>query len=127
MAAVAITFARYVSGLTGQLTSDSALAVAALALLTLVNCFGVRSGSNAQSVLMILKILAIAALVAVGLWLAPASHELAVPAPGPSISTRAAGGAALPPVMFSYRGWPNPRFLGRQIRQPPPPLARPLL
>ncbi len=127
MAAVAITFARYVNGLTGQLTSDSALAVAALALLTLINCFGVRSGSNAQSVLMILKILAIAALVAVGLWLAPASHELAVPAQGPSISTWAAVGAALTPVMFSYGGWQTSSFVAGEMRDPGRDLARGLL
>src|SRR5437660_2549207 len=87
MAAVAITFARYVNGLTSLPFSDSALAVAALALLTLINCFGVRSGSNAQSALMVLKILSIAALVAVGLWLAPASRALAAPVHGISAST----------------------------------------
>ena len=50
------------------------MAVAVLALLTVINCFGVRSGSNVQSGLMVLKILAIAALVIVGL-MAPSAAE----------------------------------------------------
>jgi APA family basic amino acid/polyamine antiporter len=66
MAAVAITFARYFADLVQIALPDSAVAVAVLALLTLINCIGVRSGSNVQSALMVLKILAITALVVVG-------------------------------------------------------------
>src|ERR1044071_6864941 len=46
MAAVAITFARYFGNLVHLPVPDSAVAVAVLALLTLINCFGVRAGSN---------------------------------------------------------------------------------
>ena len=73
MAAVAITFARYFSDLVQLPLSENAIAVAVLALLTLINCMGVRSGSNVQSGLMVLKILAIGALVAAGLLFAPAA------------------------------------------------------
>src|SRR3982750_2653185 len=73
MAAVAITFARYFGNLVQLPVTDSVVAVAVLALLTLINCLGVRSGSNVQSGLMVLKILAISALVLAGFWLAPAS------------------------------------------------------
>src|SRR5580698_7000781 len=66
MAAVAVTFARYFLEITRAPVSDAWIAVAALALLTIVNCLGVRSGSNVQSALMLLKIVAIAALVGVG-------------------------------------------------------------
>jgi APA family basic amino acid/polyamine antiporter len=72
MAAVAITFARYVNDFAHLGVNDTALAIAAVALLTLVNCLGVRSGSNVQSLLMMLKILAIVALIGAGLWLVPA-------------------------------------------------------
>src|SRR5439155_13712530 len=68
MAAVAITFARYFSNVVQLPTSDSFVAVAVLALLTLINCMGVRSGSNVQSGLMLFKILATGALVAAGRW-----------------------------------------------------------
>ena len=49
---------------------EAAVAAAALALLTLVNCLGVRAGSNVQNALMVLKIGVIVAVVAAGLLLA---------------------------------------------------------
>ena len=64
MAAVAITFARYFVELTACRSPKAPIAAAALALLTAINCLGVRAGSNVQNVLMVLKIGAIAALVA---------------------------------------------------------------
>jgi len=67
MAAVAVIFASYFRGLTGLGWSDSALAAIVLLSLTAINCLGARVGSNVQSVLMLLKIVAIAALVVGGL------------------------------------------------------------
>ena len=58
---------------------DGVVAVAVLALLTLINCLGVRAGSNVQSGLMVLKIVAIAVLVVVGWWLAPPAAAVAAP------------------------------------------------
>src|SRR5439155_1106815 len=59
MAAVAVTFARYTIELTGVVFPDWLLASVTLIILTIVNILGVRSGSNTQSVLMILKLVAI--------------------------------------------------------------------
>src|SRR2546423_1525111 len=67
MAAVAMTFAAYFRELTGSGLSTPAIAVTALLALTVINCFGVRAGSNVQSTLMVMKILAICVLVIVGL------------------------------------------------------------
>src|ERR1700744_4513779 len=69
MAAVAITFARYFLVLTGIHTQDWIIAAAAMALLTIINCLGVKTGGRTQSVLMTLKIIAIAAMVLAGLFL----------------------------------------------------------
>ena len=127
MAAVAITFARYFGDLVHLPVSDSVLAVGVLALLTLINCMGVRSGSNVQSGLMVLKILAIAALVVAGLLFAPASApQTQASAPG-SMSTLAAIGAAMTPVMFSYGGWQTSSFVAGEMRNPQRDLARGLL
>ena len=52
MAAVSATFAKYAVELTGIPIRDSILAAIALAILTLINCLGVRSGTNAQNLLM---------------------------------------------------------------------------
>ena len=71
MAAVAMTFARYFRALTGVVASDGVIAVSALALLTIVNCFGVRAGSNVQSLFMVLKIGAIAMLIGFGFFGTP--------------------------------------------------------
>ena len=126
MAAVAITFARYVNELVPLPVSDSLLGVAALALLTLINCFGVKSGSNTQSVLMVLKIAAIAALVAAGLLFAPANPGVPqVSAPG--LTALGGIGAAMTAVMFSYGGWQTSSFVAGEMRDPRRDLARGLL
>jgi APA family basic amino acid/polyamine antiporter len=98
-----------------------------LALLTLINCIGVRSGSNVQSALMVLKILAITALVVVGLLLAPAAPAEMQPTSSGSLSTLAAIGAAMTPVMFSYGGWQTASFVAGEMRDPRRDLARGLL
>jgi APA family basic amino acid/polyamine antiporter len=127
MAAVAITFARYFGNLVHLPVADSAIAVAVLALLTLINCMGVRSGSNVQSVLMLLKIGAIAALVAAGLWFGPAIAAEPEPVQSGSLSMIAAIGAAMTPVMFSYGGWQTSSFVAGEMRNPQRDLARGLL
>src|SRR5438874_3004637 len=77
MAACAITFARY-----SRIPFPEGL-VAALALLvlTLINCLGVSAGSRVQSLLMLLKIAALAALIGGGL-LGGAAHPQAPAEPG---------------------------------------------
>ena len=128
MAAVAITFARYFLDLTHWPVSDNVAGVSALALLTLVNCFGVRSGGSVQSGLMVLKIAAIAMLVVVGWWFAPAYPIVATKEIGPSsMTTLAAIGAALTPVMFSYGGWQTSGFVAGEMRNPGRDLARGLV
>jgi APA family basic amino acid/polyamine antiporter len=127
MAAVAITFARYFGNLVQLSVGDNFIAVSVLALLTLINCLGVRSGSNVQSGLMVLKILAIATLVLAGLLFAPASVLQPLPAHTASISTLAAIGAAMTPVMFSYGGWQTSSFVAGEMRDPQRDLARGLL
>ncbi|HJP67452.1 MAG TPA: amino acid permease, partial [Sphingomicrobium sp.] len=117
MAAVAITFARYTNDLLHLPLSDPALAVVTVAVLVLVNCFGVRSGSNTQSLLMVLKILAIAALVTVGLWLAPAA-SVHGPSDTGATSSVLAVGTALTPVIFSYGGWQTASFIAGELRNP---------
>ena len=126
MAAVAITFARYFNDLTHLRLNDSVVALAVLALLTIINCFGVRSGSNVQSALMVLKIAAIGMLVVVGLWFAPAAPP-AVPIAAGAATPIGAIGAALTPVMFAYGGWQTSSFCAGEMRNPERDLARGLL
>jgi APA family basic amino acid/polyamine antiporter len=129
MAAVAVTFARYVSELTQARLPDWGLAALTLGALTLVNCLGVRSGSNAQSLLMVLKILAIAALVACGLFYVAEPHRLSGAALDRPVSLGllASFGAAMTPVMFAYGGWQTASFVAGEMRAPRRDLARGLL
>lgn len=127
MAAVAITFARYFLDLTHWPVADGAVAAGALALLTVVNCLGVRAGASVQSALMVLKIGVIGALVLVGLIFAAPAGAGPTPAAPASGSTLAAILAAMTPVIFSYGGWQTSSFVAGEMRDPRRDLARGLL
>ena len=125
MAAVAMTFARYFREITGSDTPDGAIAVAAIAGLTAINCLGVRAGSNLQSGFMVLKVAAIAILVIAGLWAAPMPGAWSA---ATTAEARASGfGAALVPVLFAYGGWQTASFMAGELRNPRRDLPRGLL
>jgi APA family basic amino acid/polyamine antiporter len=132
MAAVAVTFARYFVELTRVAVADWSVAVLALASLTVINCFGVRSGSTVQSVLMVLKIVAIIALIVCGLLFAGPSSAPVAPTSGPlgqpiSFDLLTAVGAAMVPVLFAYGGWQTASFVAGEIREPKKNLPRGLI
>jgi APA family basic amino acid/polyamine antiporter len=130
MAAVAITFARYFMELTQLQTSEWIVAAVALGVLTVVNCLGVRSGSAVQSTLMVLKILAILALILCGLFLGGRHTSLDDPGllgQSPSFDLLTAIGAAMVPVLFAYGGWQTSTFLAGEIREPRKNLPRGLI
>ncbi|MCC6362389.1 MAG: amino acid permease [Bryobacterales bacterium] len=129
MAAVAVTFARYFLELTGLPLADSVIAVLVLAILTLINCLGVRAGSSTQNLLMSLKIAAIGALVTCGFAFIPRPHAVITPVAEPLLSmdmVRACG-AALTPIAFSYGGWQTASFMSAELRDPRRDLTRGLL
>ena len=129
MAAVAMTFARYLLELVPSVFSDAALAVATLLILTIVNCLGVRSGATTQNTLMLLKLAAITVLVAAGFLLADGTKLIA----GPLIDAPLSGdllfrfGAAMTPVMFAYGGWQTASFVSGEMKRPERDLVRGLL
>jgi APA family basic amino acid/polyamine antiporter len=123
MAAVAATFARYTLELTGLRMSEAALAVITLLALTLINCLGVRSGSNTQTVLMLLKLAAIGLLIAFG---ATASANRQLPT-GNEPFDLIKFGAAMTPVMFAYGGWQTASFISGELKRPRRDLALGLL
>jgi APA family basic amino acid/polyamine antiporter len=134
MAAVAVTFARYFREVTHVPLGESIIAALGIAVLVTVNCLGVRSGSSFQSALMILKILAILALVAAGLlFVRPAglAASVASPAPAPAATGLLAGlvsfGAAMTPVMFAFGGWQTASFVSGEMKNPRRDLARGLV
>ncbi|HJU54186.1 MAG TPA: amino acid permease [Pyrinomonadaceae bacterium] len=129
MAAVAITFSRYFLEVTGVGVPDWTIAVAALTLLTAVNCLGVRAGSSVQNGLMVLKILALAALVLCGLFFTATPRGVSGPILDRPVAfdLLTAMGAAMTPVMFAYGGWQTASFVAGEMRDPRRDLARGLL
>ncbi len=127
MAAVAVTFANYFRELTGVGTSSAVLAVLALAVLTVVNCFGVRWGSNVQSALMVTKIAAVLALVTIGFLAPSAPAATTAVAPGGDKPVWIAIAAAMVPVLFAYGGWQTSSFVSGELKTPTRDLPRGLL
>ena len=133
MAAVAVTFAKYLCALGNAQTNDNIAAlIAALALgsLTLINCLGVRAGSTTQNVFMVLKLIAIFALVVFGLTVSasPISTIARSTSSPPTFwNSLTAFGAALIPVQFAYGGWQTSCFVAGEVREPQKNLPRGLL
>ena len=129
MAAVTVTFARYFLELTGWHTSERIIVIFTIVVLTVVNCLGVKLGSRMQSVLMVLKIAAIAGLIAAGLFLVRAPHPLLHPVLDgkPSFAMLTAIGAAMIPVLFAFGGWQTTNFIAEEIKDPRRNLSRALV
>jgi len=128
MAAVAVTFARYFLDLTHVGLPDWISAAVALAALTIVNCLGVRAGSAVQSVLMVLKILAIAALIGFGLAVNSQPSPVSVEERSRfDLGLLTAFGAAMVPVLFAFGGWQTASFVAGEMREPRKNLPRALL
>jgi len=132
MAAVAVTFAAYFAELAPFPVSPRGVAVVVLVGLAIVNCLGVRTGSRVQSALMVLKIVAISALIGAGAWFlgrggsAPALPPVPMSAPGAGALLRAMG-VAMVPVLFAFGGWQTSSFVAEEIREPRRNLPRALV
>jgi APA family basic amino acid/polyamine antiporter len=127
MAAVAVTFARYFREVTHVPLAEPVVAGLGIALLVAVNCMGVRSGGTVQNTLMVIKIVAIVALVGAGLAFSTPIAAFLPPPAAPDGSLLLAFGAAMTPVMFSYGGWQTASFVAGEMRNPRRDLARGLL
>src|SRR5881275_1271825 len=126
MAGAAIIFGRYFCELFGLSISEQVVATLALAILTAINCLGVRAGSNVQSALMLIKLVAIVLLIGVGCFgpvkTNPAGVELPIDSGGFAGLAR-----AMAPVLFAYGGWQTASFVSGEMRDPRRDLPRGLL
>jgi len=103
-----------------QLGPRQLVAVAAILLFSLVNCFTVALGGRVQSVLTVLKVGGIAFLV-LGILLfgktADWSH-LRAPAGAPAWSGFAAFGTAMLAALWPYDGWNNMPMAAGEVKDP---------
>src|SRR5438874_6398803 len=126
MAGAAIIFGRYFGELFGFSIPEQLLAAVALGVLTVVNCLGVRAGTNVQRALMLAKLVAIALLIGVGCF-GPIATNLT----GVDTTVDSGGfaglGRAMAPVIFAYGGWQTASFVSGEMRHPRRDLPRGLL
>jgi APA family basic amino acid/polyamine antiporter len=131
IAAVAVTFADYALSL-AHMDQHWRLPVAggAIVLLSVINYVGVHWGSATQNIFTVLKLLALALIIAAGAasiigWLPAPAAGLAEPAAPQSLTL--AIGAALVPVLFSYGGWQQTNFVAEEMIAPERNLPRALI
>jgi APA family basic amino acid/polyamine antiporter len=128
MAAVAIAFAEYTLRLAGHAGANPrGLAVATLAVLSIVNYVGVRPGSRLLNVFVLLKVAALAVLIGIAFWGPPAPQWLTASRQPMSVTTVTAFGAALIPILFTYGGWQCANYLAEEMKAPERDLPRSLL
>src|SRR5215469_11285809 len=95
-------------------------AVIAIAAVTFINCLGVRLGGRVQVGLTIVKIAAIAAVVAIGFLLGHGTTANFYSAAAPGTSSGGLSGflTAMVAALWAYDGWINLTFVGAEVRNP---------
>ena len=121
IAAVSYSCARFIS--TFLPMKDiwvSILAAGLIWFLSIVNFLGIRPGSLVQNISTTLKILALLALITVGiLWFKAPHLNLGPLFPGGlDLKVLSAMGLALMPALFSYGGWQNLNFVAGEVKNP---------
>ncbi|HXV62592.1 MAG TPA: amino acid permease [Vicinamibacteria bacterium] len=133
IAAVGMTFAGYACRLAAlPELYIKPVAIGALFLLSAINTLGIRPGATTINIFTVLRLAALAALIATGLIFVSRGGELDALA---STEPDAAGsggllgivGAALLPVLFSYGGWQHSNHVAGEIARPEENLPRALL
>ncbi len=147
LAGIATVFAIYFSGLVGLPSgSHKTLALGALALLTFVNCLGVKSGTRTQNVLTAAKAagLGLLGVAAFGSCRGSWSHFFETPGPflpplarvspaaGPHAAQIAHGlpialALGLVTILYTYDGWIDVTYVGGEVVQPRRVLPRAIL
>jgi APA family basic amino acid/polyamine antiporter len=127
MAVIALVLVDYAGQMVGaeQPPSDGArvtIAAAAILLFTALNAFGLRVGRGIQNGLTVVKVLAVFALVLLGVLTFHGGHAAPVAQADsgervhPGLALRLA--AAMLPVLFSFGGWQQGSFLAGAARRP---------
>jgi APA family basic amino acid/polyamine antiporter len=124
IAAVATVFVEYLGAALGvKVANPAPWAVGTIVFLTGINWFGIRAGALVQNILTVLKLLALAVLIAVGLAVGGAPAPVAPPTEFRPFTFM----SAMMPVLFSYGGWYYVNDIAGEIRDPQRNLPRALL
>jgi APA family basic amino acid/polyamine antiporter len=126
IAAIAVVLARYLSVLIPL--SDvgmKAVAIAVIALLSAINCVGVRAGSNVQTAFTAAKLAAIAAILVAAFLLAPAMPHSDAVANGASGAQQFL--LAVSAGLFAYGGWHQATYAAGETIAPEKTIPRSLI
>lgn len=118
VSAVAVGFATYLGFfLPLSPTGIKLVAMASIAILTAVNCIGVKAGALVQNVLTFTKLAMLGAIIIAGCLLGTRT-TLASPLPHLSLGTVSQFGLALVAVLWSYDGWVEITYAAGEVRNP---------
>ena len=112
------------------ITHGHLIAIAAIALQTVINIFGVKKGAILQNVATWAKFAAIAVFVVGGLMLGRGSwdhYHHSLPAGPDSVSLATGIGIALIAVLWAYDGWVYITFVAGEVKDPQRNLPRALI
>ncbi len=99
-----------------------------IALVTVVNILGVKAGGVFSDIFTILKLLAITALIVVGLgWGSPQTTDFGAPLTTPAGGLLSALAAAMVGVLWSFGGWQHATFTAAEARDPARSIPRALI
>lgn len=127
IALAAMAFGKYFQGVFG-FGSPLLLSFAVVWLVALVHLGNLRLGSTFQNISTLVKLLLIAALIAMGLFVDPKQSISFLPARGDTMSIFGPSFAvALVYVMYSYSGWNAASYISSEIKRPEKNVPRSLL
>ena len=128
LAAVSITFAQYALRLLNRNPAYAPVGAAvSIAVVAAVNYLGVKPGSRLLNVLVLLKFVALAALIVGGLQLPFFQGPKVAPIDPPPSGGFAAFGSALVPILFAYGGWQSVNLVAEETREPRRTIPRALI
>ena len=112
----------------GKISMDQVVGIAIVAILTAINCVGVKAGKWIQNIFTVLKMLALLAVIGIALF-ATTAPNAALTAPGfwdPIVGGNSLGaidlvgaiGVAMVGSLFAADAWNNITFVGGEVKDP---------
>jgi APA family basic amino acid/polyamine antiporter len=118
IALLAIGFGEYLGLQTGSVTSK-VFSIATILILTALNSQGVKVGASVMDAITLFKVIAMGALVVIGLSFGSGNAQHFVPFfQGSTTGILTAIGAALVPMAFAYSGWNSTVVVAEEVKDP---------